>query len=283
MEKFCHQAFQCPEGGFFRCHAGREGGGSGELALGIRSVPLAQFRSWSRQARGVPRPCKDNRFPTLGPAGTFKRSTRAPSGTPRSDSSKPRPTPGKRKSRKWGSEAATRGPPPGPDPREGGCGPRQGLPGLRGPTRRRASAETEGAEAAWAWAARPAQERGPRARAVLATSVLAAGPLRIPARHQLPLLAPRGHPLPTAQRAGSGEHQAAPQLAACCGAGTGPIRNQVRAEEGGAAPDGSLAPPIASPPKRPGTAALGKGHAAILVKERFPFRFFSLIHSAVVF
>lgn len=165
-------------------HAGREGDGSGELALGIRRVPLAQFRSWSRQARGVPRPCKDNRFPTRAPAGTFKRSTRTPSGTPRSVSSRPRPTPGKRKSRKWDSEAATRGPPPGPDPQEGGCGPRQGLPGLRGPRRRRASAETEGAEAAWAWASRPAQERGPRARAVLATSVLAAGSLRIPARHQ---------------------------------------------------------------------------------------------------
>lgn len=64
MEKFCHQAFQCPERGVFRCHAGREVGGSGELALGIRRVPLAQFRSWSRQARGVPRPCKDNPFPT---------------------------------------------------------------------------------------------------------------------------------------------------------------------------------------------------------------------------
>lgn len=112
---------------------------------------------------GSPPPMQRQPVPYPGPAGTFKRSTRAPSGTPRSDSSRPRPTPGKRKSRKWGSEAATRGPPPGPDPREGGCGPRQGLPGLRGPRRRRASAETEGAEAAWAWAARPAQERGPRA------------------------------------------------------------------------------------------------------------------------
>lgn len=221
--------------------------------------------------------------PHPGPADTFKRSTRAPSGTPRSDSSRPRPTPDKLKSRKLGSEAATRGPPPGPDPREGGYGPRQGLPGLRGPRRRRAPAKTEGAEAAWAWAARPAQKRGPRARAVLATPVLAAGPLRIPARYPQRPLAPRDQPLPTAQRAGSGEHQAAPQPAACCGAGTGPIRNQVRAEEGGAAPDGSLAPPIASLPKRPGTAALVKGHAAILVKERFPFRFLSLIHSVNLF
>lgn len=53
-------------------HAGREAGGSGELALGIRRVPLAQFRSWSRQARGVPRPCKDNPFPTRAPPAPLK-------------------------------------------------------------------------------------------------------------------------------------------------------------------------------------------------------------------
>lgn len=79
-----------------------------------------------------------------GPASTFKRSTRAPWGTPRSDSSRPLLTPGKRKSRKWGSEAASRGPPPGPNPREGGYGPRQGLPGVRGPRRRRARPRLKG-------------------------------------------------------------------------------------------------------------------------------------------
>lgn len=82
--------------------------------------------------------------PHPGPAGTFKMSTAASSGAPRSDSSRPRHTPGKRKSRKWGSEAAARGPLPGPDPREGGCGPRQGLPCLRGPRRRRAGLRLKG-------------------------------------------------------------------------------------------------------------------------------------------
>lgn len=68
-EAHCHPSNPVPEPTH---HAGREGDGSGELALGIRRVPLAQFRSWSRQARGVPRPCKDNRFPTRAPPAPLK-------------------------------------------------------------------------------------------------------------------------------------------------------------------------------------------------------------------
>lgn len=148
-----------------------------------------------------------------------------------------------------------------------------GTPLPPGPEAATGRAEAEGAEVA-----------GPGRRSRLrkeAWGPALSSPLLSSRRpHSASLHATRSHrspladtPQPTAQRAGSGEHQAVPQPAACCGAGTRPIRNQVRAEEGGAAPDGSLAPPTMSPPQRPRIAALVKGHAAILVKERFPFRF----------
>lgn len=64
-------------------HAGRRGGGSGELALWISRVPLAQFRSWSRQARGVPRPCKDNPLPSRAPPAPLKGAQRPHRGPPK--------------------------------------------------------------------------------------------------------------------------------------------------------------------------------------------------------
>lgn len=82
--------------------------------------------------------------PHPGPAGTFKRSPAASSGGPEvihPDLGPPRAN------AEAGNGAQRRlrgGPPPGPDPREGGCGPRQGLPGLRGPRRRRARPRLKG-------------------------------------------------------------------------------------------------------------------------------------------
>lgn len=52
---------------------------------GFGHVPLAQFRSWSRQAREVPRPGHENRVPTRAPPGPSKKSAAprpASSGTP---------------------------------------------------------------------------------------------------------------------------------------------------------------------------------------------------------
>lgn len=73
MKKFCHQTFQCSEGGFFRCHAGRGGAAQVSRILGFGHGGLEQFRSWSQQAREVPRPCKDDSFHTLDPRGPLKR------------------------------------------------------------------------------------------------------------------------------------------------------------------------------------------------------------------
>ncbi|MEJ1273851.1 hypothetical protein NN561_004726 [Cricetulus griseus] len=166
---------------------------------------------------------------------------------PRSDSSRPRPTPGKRKSRKRGKETAVWGPPPGPDPQEGGCGPRQGLPGLRGPRRRRPGPGLKGRRLPGPGrrgrlrreARGPAQFSPPLpSRRPRSTSLRAARSRRSP-RAATPSQQPSAPEVASTRR---------PQPAACCGAGTGPIRNQVRAEEGGAAPDGSLAPPTSSPP-----------------------------------
>lgn len=63
------------------------GGGAAQVSWlsSFGHVPLAQFRSWSRQAREVPRPCKDNRCPTRAPRGPSKKSAAprpASSGTP---------------------------------------------------------------------------------------------------------------------------------------------------------------------------------------------------------
>lgn len=67
-------------------HAGR-GTGTAQVSWlsGFGHVPLAQFRSWSRQAREVPRPGHENRVPTRAPPGPSRKSAAArpaSSGTP---------------------------------------------------------------------------------------------------------------------------------------------------------------------------------------------------------
>lgn len=146
--------------------------------------------------------------PHPGPAGTFKRSTAASSRTPEAIHPDLGPPQANAKAGN-GVRGSCAGPPAWARPPGGRLRAQAGIPRPPRPEAATGPDGTEGAEAARAWAARAAQERGPRARAVLATSALAAAPIRIPARRPQPPLAPRGHPQPTAQRAGSGEHQAA--------------------------------------------------------------------------
>lgn len=205
--------------------------------------------------------------PHPGPAGTFKRSTAASSRTPEAI----HPDLGPPQANAKAGNGVRRQPPPGPDPQEGGCGPRQGFPGLRGPRRRRARTG-KGRRL-------PGPGRRGRLRKEAHGPAQSSPPLPSPRPRSASLRAARSRRSPRAatpsQQPSAPEVASTrrPQPAACCGAGTGPIRNQVRAEEGGAAPDGSLAPPTSSPPKRRWTAALVKGRAAILVKGWFPFRF----------
>lgn len=64
---------------------------------GFRHVPLAQVRSWSRQAREVPRPCTKNRFPTQAPRGPSKKNAAPASlGTPGTIHQDPHPPPSRK-------------------------------------------------------------------------------------------------------------------------------------------------------------------------------------------
>ena len=107
--------------GFSRQESGRKGlrphlpcwPGEGAAQVswlsGFGHVRLAQFRSWSRQAREVPRPCKDNRFPTPEPRGDPLKRARPPGpphrGPPEQFIQTHPPLPKEtEKSRKWGSE-----------------------------------------------------------------------------------------------------------------------------------------------------------------------------------
>ncbi|XP_040610640.1 translation initiation factor IF-2-like [Mesocricetus auratus] len=196
---------------------------------------------------GSPPPMQRQPVSHPGPAGTFKRSTATSSRTPEAIHPDLSPPQANAKAGNGARRQLCGGPPPGPDPQEGGCGPRQGLPGLRGPRRRRAGPGLKGRRLP-----------GPGRRGRLRTEA------RGPAQFSPPLSSrrPRSASLRAARsrhspRAATPSQQPSapevastrrPQPAACCGAGTGPIRNQVRAEEGGAAPDGSLAPPTSAPP-----------------------------------
>lgn len=68
-------------------HAGRGGGGSGELALGLRTRPVRPHSQVMIPADSeVPHPGTESRFPTRAPRGPSKRSAAprpASSGTPR--------------------------------------------------------------------------------------------------------------------------------------------------------------------------------------------------------
>lgn len=86
-----------------------EGAAQVSWLSGFGHVRLAQFRSWSRQAREVPRPCKDNRFPTPEPRGDPLKRARPPGpphrGPPEQFIQTHPPLPKEtEKSRKWGSE-----------------------------------------------------------------------------------------------------------------------------------------------------------------------------------
>lgn len=85
------------------------GGGSGELALGLRTRPACTVQVMVPQAREVPRPCKDNRFPTPEPRGDPLKRVRPPGpphrGPPEQFIQTHPPLPKEtEKSRKWGSE-----------------------------------------------------------------------------------------------------------------------------------------------------------------------------------
>lgn len=114
---------------------------------GFGHVRLAQFRSWSRQAREVPRPCKDNRFPTPEPRGDPLKRAWPPGpphrGPPEQFIQTHPPLPKEtEKSRKWGSEGRRGGqrlgaPRPGPTP-EGRLRTQAGAPRPRVQKLRRA-------------------------------------------------------------------------------------------------------------------------------------------------
>ena len=140
-----------------------EGAAQVSWLSGFGHVPLAQVSSWSRQAREVPRPCKDNRFPTRAPRGPSIKSAAprpASSGTPGTIHHLPRET---EKAGTGARRAAARGFPPGPDPRGKAPGPGRGSPAPAFRSGGGPGPEAEGASAA-AQPERPAQERpeGPR-------------------------------------------------------------------------------------------------------------------------
>lgn len=89
---------------------------------GFRHVPLAQVRSWSRQAREVPRPCTKNRLPTRAPRGPSKKSAAPASlGTPGTIHRDPLPPTRKLKKQEMGLGGRQGGqrlgsPCPGPTP-----------------------------------------------------------------------------------------------------------------------------------------------------------------------
>lgn len=168
-------------------------------------------------------------------------------------------------------------PPARARPPRGGSGPRQGLPASAFRSGCGPGPEAEGAEAEGASAAqpgRPAQGRGPGARAVLAASAhtaAATAPRSIPARARPGATRSRRAAAPDQQpqRAGSGERPARPH-----GAAAGLRRwNRTNPESSGEGGGGCGAGPhLTAPswtrplPDPPRPAAHPRGPAAMLVK-----------------
>lgn len=244
--------------------------GEGETAQvswlsGFRHVPLAQVRSWSRQAREVPRPSTKNRFPTRAPRGPSKKSAvPASSGTPGTIHQDPLSPTRKLKKQEMGLGGRQGGqrlgaPCPGPTPEgrlraeagaprppgsEAEAGPAARLKGrrLEGP-RRRSLRDPLREEARRPALSSPPQPRRPPPPPAPGAS-LRFSTLKLPARaaRLTPTNSSNAPEVVSARRSSTARPPG-------CGAGTGPIRNRARGggTQGGAAPDGSRWPR----PRRP--------------------------------